>query len=64
MAVRLGCMYITKRRFWQSIIVVLEADSQTVTAIPHGRGEEFTLTKDQFIKSYKHDPDCLYCRKS
>lgn len=59
--IRLGCMYVTKRRFWKSTIVVLEADGQTVKAIPHGRGEEFTISKSDFERSYEHDPNCLYC---
>lgn len=59
--IRIGCMYVTKRRFWKSVIVVLDADEYNVNVIPHGRGKEYTLSKKDFEAGYEHDPDCLYC---
>lgn len=63
--IRLGHVYVTKRQFWKSYVVVLEADNYFVRALPHGlysSESEFSLSRKDFLKKYEHDPNCLYCK--
>lgn len=66
--IRTGCIYVTKRKFWKSAVVLMGVHGDVVRLFPNkvGGGPEFTMSKNDFSEKYEHavigtTGKCSYC---